>query len=175
MPRRNLRCIEPERLWELFDYDVGLGELIWRDTPSKPRRAKAGSVAGHLNKLGYREVRIDTVFYLAHRLIWIWTHGRMPDGEVNHVGQEGLSPKQNHIHRIAEMTTRDHRKLTAAVNKASGLPLGVHRCDRYDAYKASIRSPLTGKQVHLGTYDTVAEAAAAYRAANILIDNEVLK
>lgn len=156
-----------ERLHEVFDYDPLRGALIWRARTSN--RTKIGSIAGFVNKLGYTEVRVDGRLFLAHRLIWKWVHGVDPSAEINHIGQEGIKPKRNHVHLLADVSARDHRVLTSQINKRSGLPAGVSRCSRYKAYFSAIT--LNGVRVHLGTYDTPEEAAAAYRGASKLINS----
>lgn len=45
----------------------------------------------------------------------------------------------------------------------------MSRCSRYKAYFSAIT--LNGVRVHLGTYDTPEEAAAAYRGASKLINS----
>ena len=162
------RLPEAERLREVSDYDPVGGNLVWRQRPSN--RIRIGDVAGFVNTLGYREIRVDGELYLAHRLIWKWFHGINPVGELNHLGQEGRSPKLNHIHLLADVSPRDHRVTTSQANKSSGFPLGVSKCSRYNAYQASIHD-LTGRQVHLGVYDTIPEAAAAYRGASKLLSS----
>ena len=166
MPRKPRPIPDSERLRELFDYSPLKGQLIWRKAPSN--RVKVGKPAGFVNKLGYTEIRLDGELHLAHRLIWKWFYGSDPANEVNHLHQEGLSPKRNHVHLLQDISPRNHRMLTAEMNKTSGLPLGVSKCHRYDAYKSAIWSP-KGKKIHLGVFDTPEEAYAAYKGAFTLI------
>jgi hypothetical protein len=46
---------------------------------------KAGDVAGVINEDGFIEIMIDGEEYLAHRLVWMYVHGKFPDGEINHI------------------------------------------------------------------------------------------
>ena len=148
-----------EDLRELFGYDVLRGELFWRESPGP--RVKAGSVAGSVTKQGYRRIRFDGKYYYAHRLIWKWTYGTDPSGELDHIGQEDLPVKSNHLWNLQELTKREHSTITKAHYKKTDLPVGV--CLDRSRYQAKIKQD--GKTVYLGKYDTPEEASQAYLKA----------
>ena len=62
--------ITQQRLHELFRYADG--ELI-----------RKGKVAGSVNKRGYKIICVDYVMYKAHRLVFLYHHGWLPD-QVDH-------------------------------------------------------------------------------------------
>lgn len=66
-----------ERLQSIFRYDPDSGHLFYRE-PGAGRQLNrpAGSVTGQ----GYRHVKIDGTFYLAHRVIWTMEAGPIPEG-----------------------------------------------------------------------------------------------
>jgi len=71
-------------LHELFHYSFVTGELYWKVKPSN--RIKIGSVAGHEDKIGTREVSINGQRYKAYRLIWVWVTGEDPGAmEIDHI------------------------------------------------------------------------------------------
>ena len=154
-----------EKLWELFEYDPLRGELIRRESPS--RNVKAGSIAGCVNKRGYRNIKVDWKVYQAHRLIWKWHYGTDPQGELDHRNQEGLPIKQNHIWYLRELTGREHRTITRAHYKKSNLPVGVILDN--NRYQARIKQD--GKKVHLGCFDTPEEAHQTYLEALEVIES----
>ena len=154
-----------ERLRELFDYDVLRGELVWRESPAS--RTPAGSIAGCLSKKGYRQVRINSMPYKTHRLIWKWYYGTDPQGELDHRDQEDLQIKQNHIWHLRDLTGRERRTVTHAHYKGSSLPAGVHLNGK--RYQATIKQD--GKKIHLGTYDTPNEAHQTYLEALEIIES----
>jgi hypothetical protein len=70
----------PERLRQLFDYNPGTGDLVWRISQSS--RSVVGAVAGTVNKHhGRRLVCVDGLQHYAHRVIWVHFYGVAPDGE----------------------------------------------------------------------------------------------
>jgi hypothetical protein len=70
-----------ERLRQLVRYEPATGAFV-RLVDSA--RAKAGDVAGHLNRDGYRYARIDGKRYLEHRLAWFYMTGEWPAVDVDH-------------------------------------------------------------------------------------------
>lgn len=69
--------IEQIEIKNLFDYFDG--NLIWKT--SSARRVKVGDIAGGTNgkKQPYKRIRVNGKRYLAHRLIFLWHHGYMPE------------------------------------------------------------------------------------------------
>lgn len=154
-----------EELRELFDYDVLRGELINRQT--RGGHVKTGSIAGCVNKKGYRQVKLDGKIYKGHRLIWKWHYGIDPSGDLDHRDQEGITPKRNHVWGLRELTRREHGAITRAHCKESSLPIGVHR--HGSRFQALIGQ--NGKNVHLGMYGMPGEAHQAYLEALQIIES----
>lgn len=75
--------LTPERLRHLVRYDLKTGVFTWR--VNRTARAKAGSVAGTKNSLGYRQIGIDGHLHLAHRLAWLYVFGSHPKRRVLHI------------------------------------------------------------------------------------------
>ena len=73
-----------ERVRELFDYRDD-GFLIWKIR--KSNNTKAGDIAGTSNRNMYSDVMIDRKAYKAHRIIWLWHHGYMPEGDLDHINR----------------------------------------------------------------------------------------
>ena len=64
---------ERELLQEVLEYDEESGELIWREQLSI--RAKVGSIAGTIDKSGYKQVCVKGKVYKVGRLVWFLIKG----------------------------------------------------------------------------------------------------
>lgn len=82
MPKSMKKLPTQAILRELFDYEPLTGNLRWRVNRGT---ARAGAVAGTPHVDGYVSICVDRRRYLAHRLIWAWMRGDVPDGaEIDH-------------------------------------------------------------------------------------------
>lgn len=75
--------ITQERLKELFVYNEETGYFVWK--VSRKGYPKKGKIAGCLNPLGYVSIRVDSVLYQAHRLVFLYLYGAMPNDEIDHI------------------------------------------------------------------------------------------
>lgn len=148
-----------ERLRELLDYNERTG--IFKRRTDNGRGMRIGDVAGSLHGSGYWFIYVDGRNYSAHRLAWLYVHGRWPAGDLDHKhGKEA----GNGIDNLREATKQENmqNERAARKNNKCGL-LGVHwRKDR-GTWVAGIR--VDGKLLRLGTFKTPEAAHAAYVAA----------
>ena len=145
-----------QRLKEVLQYTPETGEFMWLVTLNN--RALAGAVAGCVCKrTRYRKISIDQVLYLAHRLAWLYVHGRFPEAEIDH--RNGVRD-DNRIDNLRDVTHAVNTQNRTVVLGASGA-LGV------SVVNGRFRSKLerNGKQKCLGRFDTIEEASAVYLAA----------
>lgn len=140
------------RLRELLDYDPATGVFTWRLYRG---RVAAGSVAGSLDRYGYRQIQIDGKLHLAHRLAWLYVYGEWPSGELDHA--DG-SRDSNGINNLRP-ATRSQNNANAARRRdnKSGFK-GVHFHGPRQRFIARVQNR------HLGYFDAAEEAAAAYKA-----------
>jgi HNH endonuclease len=88
--------VDCRTLRELLDYDWRTGVMKWR--VRRNNRCPAGTIAGHKHKSsGYISVKIDSKWYLAHRLAWLHYHGRWPVDQIDHINGN------SHDNRIANL------------------------------------------------------------------------
>lgn len=150
--------ITQELLKELFDYDPETGILRWKKSTST--KVKPGDVAGSLTDRGYLRVWVLGKSYRVHRLVWMWTYGRWPAEQIDHIN--GVR-HDNRLKNLRECTNAEnHQNLRVYCNNTSGTP-GVHRHKPTRKFQAYIRS--CGRKKHLGYFDTPEEAHAAYLKA----------
>ena len=72
--------ITQEQLKKLLDYDPETGFFKWKIANSY--RIKIGDVAGYINGSdgsGYIIITVFNKIYGAHRLVWLYTHGKYPE------------------------------------------------------------------------------------------------
>ena len=77
--------IIPDFVRDFLSYNPKTGEFRWKVENS--RRAKAGSIAGHIAAdSGYIYIRLNGTLYRAHRLAWFFVHGEQPNviDHINH-------------------------------------------------------------------------------------------
>jgi len=146
--------MEQERLKQLLDYDPWTGNFKWREHRAN---VKAGQLAGHLTKMGYRTIRIDKKMYLAHRLAWLYTHGTWPTVHIDHVngtpGDDRIINLRLATHSENMRNRKDHS------NNSSGFK-GVSWHKGAKKWAAGIR--IHGRRKHLGLFDAAEAAHLAY-------------
>jgi hypothetical protein len=157
------KCRNPtqSQLQEMFDYDPITGVFMWR---GKTRRGKsyANKKAGSTSSDGHGQIYITSFGrIMAHRLAWIYVHGKIPDGMlVDHI--DG-NPRNNAIANL-RLATIQQNNWNRRVNKSSGSGLkGAFYRAQDKKWHSGIR--LNGRRVHLGSFDTAQEAHEAYRSA----------
>lgn len=95
-----------ERLMELLSYDGKTGVFHWRKS-RQGVKAKYNLRAGTIsNVTGYVQISIDRKVYLAHRLAWLYVHGRWPVGQIDHIN---TNRTDNRIHNLREATINQQR------------------------------------------------------------------
>jgi len=93
----NLRQVK-----ELFEYRDG--DLYWKKILSN--RVPKGSKVSGVNSLGYLRVRIDGECYMAHKVVWLYHYGYLPE-MLDHIDGD---PGNNRIEnlRLCTKTTNGY-------------------------------------------------------------------
>lgn len=148
-----------ELLKELFDYQDG--NLHWK---VGRQGRKLGVPAGTLKKSGYRSIIINYKSYYAHRLIFLYHHGYLPEF-LDHI--DG-NPSNNNITNLREATYRQNAMNQKKFDSMNGKPTsseykGVCWFKRVKKWVSYIH--INGKRKHLGYYDSEIGAAKDYNRA----------
>lgn len=139
----------PASLKLALDYSPETGKLIWlRDSNNKQRLA--GDEAGFQGTNGYIRLKFKGKEYLAHRLIWTWMTGEIPQLEIDHRNGDRSDNRWNNLRLVTAAQQRANAKLNC--NSASG-HRGVYFNKRRRKWRAHY------KYEHLGYFDTKEEAA----------------
>lgn len=114
---------------ECFDYDPEAGVLTWRHRPTShfatirgARRSNsefAGKEAGAVSPDGYRRVRVWSRNMLAHRIVWLWMTGTMPD-TIDHINGDGADNRFQNLRDVSHAENMKNKALNR--NNASGHP-----------------------------------------------------
>jgi hypothetical protein len=141
-----------ERVRDLFDYDPDTGILTRRHFLNAKRKP-----VGCKSEHGYLRLILDNRSWAVHRVIWLWTYGYFPEGQIDHI--DG-NPANNRIVNLRDVSQSENQK-NRRVPKNS--PLGVMGVRRHGRMFGA-RILIEGKSKHLGSFDNLEEAIAVRKA-----------
>ena len=147
-----------DRLREVIQYEPLTGVFLWK---SSKKSTYILRVAGCLNYYGYRVIRIDQTNYTAHRLAWLYTYGKWPDVEIDHIN---LVKDDNRIYNLREATRSQNQRNTRKLcGNTSGFK-GISWNNNAGKWQVYIRT--NSKRIHLGYFFSLSDAADAYSTAS---------
>lgn len=148
---------------EILDYSPGTGVFTWK---IKPRaKSDVGDIAGCVNSDGYIQIGYKGSRYVAHRLVWMYMHGKWPDCQIDHINGQRTDNRLCNLRDVSASINQQNRR-AAQRNSTSGFA-GVRRLQ--NLWRAGIW--VNGKSVFLGYYRTAADAHTAYiEAKRVLHD-----
>lgn len=147
---RNATEVTQERLHALFYYDPEVGTF-------HRRKGNSGRPVGTVCSGGYIRLTLDDCKYRAHRLAWLYVHGRWPAADLDHVNGNRAD---NRIANLRECTRAENAQNQIKRTKpTSSNYLGVSRCKLTGRWAAQVN------RRKLGRFDTPELAYAAYLAA----------
>ena len=155
---------------DLLDYNPITGHLRWRTRDRKwfssdrawrtfnTRFANKPALTS-TNTSGYFQGPFLGKHELAHRLIWVWMTGDIPD-EIDHKDGVRTNNKWVNLRNVCRSTNaKNHARQR---NSTTGFT-GVGFSEEHQKYRARIT--FEGKRHHLGLFTTPKEAAKAYDLA----------
>ncbi len=142
-------------LREALDYDPETGTIVWKKKIA--RKVVVGKVAGSLCKItGYRIIRINSMFFRAHRIAWAMMTGRWPKYDIDH---EDTNRSNNVWSNLREANhSQNQWNRGPSKNNTSGYK-GVSLCKKSGKWIAQIG---IGKNTRIGCFTTPEEAHEAY-------------
>ena len=150
--------ITQEELKRILGYRKD-GKLVWKvNRNSYAGKVKIGAVAGTFDKSnGYTKIIIDQKKYYAHRLIYFYHYGEMPN-TTDHINRDRLD---NRIENLRSVTSSENswNKPKAEGNFSSKYK-GVSWCKVMNKFRARIKTK--GKEIRLGYFEKEDAASLAY-------------
>ena len=148
-----------QRLKELLSYDPITG--VFTRLVALSNRNKVGEVAGSVYKSdGYRYINVDGKRHPAHRLAWLYVHGKWPSGLLDHEDMVGDHNAISNLRPADHSTNGANRGVNA--NNSSGFK-GVRPHKRKFLAKIKVKNQV----INLGLHHTPEDAARAYDSAAI--------
>ncbi len=153
-----------EQLRQFLIYDPDTGIFTARVALHK---RPLGSVVGTVSPSGYTNIYLGERFYRAHRLAFLWAHGRWPAELIDHInGQRS----DNRLSNLRE-ATRSQNLLNQGPRRSNRNGLkGVTFCA--SAFKWIVTVRVNGRNKYVGRYNSPDEAHEAYKAAALKYHGE---
>ncbi len=151
-----------EEALRIFRVDTEAGRLFWRVAPrTHPRLAgkEAGTPRPHShNRKTYWVVKIGGHPFKRAQIIYLVANGKWPSPCVDHINGNSLDDRAVNL-RLAT-NQQNAWNIKSRVRK-SDLPMGVRQIPS-GRYAARIRC--RRKLIHIGVFDSISQATAAYEA-----------
>jgi len=151
--------LDQAELKRLFEYNPATG-VFARLVTTAP--ALAGSEAGTVSKGGYRQIQIQGARYYAQRLAWLYTFGRWPIGQIDHINGDKSDNRIENLREVTHAENGKNQKRSCA--NTSGVT-GVSRHKRASKWQARINAD--GVEKHLGLFVNKQDAVEARQAAEV--------
>ncbi|WP_208952183.1 HNH endonuclease signature motif containing protein [Rahnella sp. ChDrAdgB13] len=144
--------------------DDHTGVFHWIRQPN--RQIAIGDRAGSQAKNGYRIISFSGKHFYEHRLIWLWIKGSIPEKKV--VDHINGNPSDNRLENLRLISQSRNTQNIVRSKKRAGpdgihLPQGVYWLASKGKFVSCIK--LDYKKRHLGTFESIEDAHAAYLSA----------
>lgn len=154
------------RLREMLNYDpeTGVFTSAKLSTYRSGGRSIGDVAGGPAPSHGYWRISVDGRQHYAHRLVWLYVHGKWPDGEVDHIDGDRTNNRLANLRDVSPTFNRWNRRVACKNNPYGKGVMGVTLCKKSGSWVAQIKEPITGYR-RLGCFKTMEEAQAAYQVA----------
>lgn len=156
------KILTQERLKELLNYDPATGVFTWLKPVNRYSMVKPGDRAGCLHKRGYIHIKVDGDCYKAHRLAWLYVHGRWPEPSIDHINRDKAD---NRLVNLRETDQLGNMQNKGAYRSNTSGYTGVSWNKQRQAWTAQIQ--FNRKNKHLGVFATPEQAFEAYQLAKL--------
>lgn len=133
-----------KRLNEILRYEPKTGKLFW---------LKNQKIAGTLHKDGYIQIKIDGIFYQAHRLAYMIYNKNILIDKIDHVDGNRSNNIILNLRECSSSENNYNRKMMS--NNTSGIK-GICWCKREQKWEAKIN--INFKNKFLGYFSNIEDA-----------------
>lgn len=144
-----------EQLKAVLIYDHETGDFYWK--LKKARWISVGDPAGYQTN-GRIKIGINKRRFFAHRLAWLYVHGKWPDGEIDHINGNSMDNRIANLRDVSHQINCENQVLGRR-NPISGLT-GVYKNKNQAYFFSAIR--VHGKLFYLGKFNTPEAAHKAF-------------
>ena len=148
-----------QKLRDALNYSPETGEFTWKISKSGNRGV--GSSIRTVDFKGYLRVKFDNNSYYGHRLAWLLTYNKWPDGVIDHIDGNPLNNQISNLRDVSHSVNSQNQIERRSDNK-SGF-LGVSFDKNAGKFRAAIE--VGGRSKHLGLFLKPEDAHVAYLAA----------
>lgn len=118
------------------------------------------NVAGYTRDTGYVKIKVQGKEYFAHRLVWLFVHGRMPTNEIDHIN--GIR-NDNRLANLREATgSQNQRNRAINKNNTSGYT-GIYWQEKTKKFRVCFK--INGKRISAGSFSKIEHAILARKKA----------
>ena len=139
------------QLHQLFNYNPETGIFI------KKKKSNLCKPCGWNNGKGYTKIGVNGKYYYAHRMAWVYVHGEVPDGDLDHING---NPSDNRICNLRVTNRSQNMQNTLKFKTNTSGYKGVTWLKKQKKWKAQITN--NNHAISIGIYDSVEEAYEAY-------------
>ena len=150
-----------EYLHKMFSYDGK--NLIWK--VRKTNSVKIGDIAKSVDGKGYIHVSIDGKRYKAHRLIWMFVYGYMPENQIDHINRVRDDNRIENLREVSQSCNTQNSGIRS--DNTSGIK-GIYWHKKRNNWAARIT--VNGKRKNLGGFKNKVDAAKARYEAELKYD-----
>ena len=166
-----------KRLKEVILYNKLTGVFIWRSrsisdfsncknpygTMISYNTRLAGMEAGHISKSSrYIVIGVDGIKYQAHRLVWLYEYGFMPETGLDHINRVRDDNRLLNLREAGKQCNSRNSKVQS--NNTSGIK-GVSYDTRRKSWRTYINT--NSKNIHIGYYQELSWAVKARWQAEV--------
>lgn len=142
--------ITQEVLKDISQYDEHSGLFTWKIKPTNS--VNIGDIAGTIDSDGYILIGFDNVSYKAHRLVFLWVWGNIPE-YVDHI--DGVRSNNRWCNLRSTTKGGNSRNQKISIRNTSGIK-GVNWKSSAGKWRAYVA--VNGVQQHLGYFEDKYEA-----------------